>query len=279
MPELPEVEVIRRGLQRHLPGRTITAIQYSGKVLRRPVALTAMRDLLVGGRIAAIERRAKYLLLWMDSRAVLIVHLGMTGRLGLFPADSPPVAHDHLRWRLDSGLELRLNDTRRFGFVLTLSADQAGLREQTVFGTTGPEPFGDDCSAGYLRARAQRKKQPVKAFLMDAKTVAGVGNIYANEALFRAGIHPARPVMGLDGDDWQRLLSALREVLGHAIDCGGSTISDYLNADGNRGWFQVHFNVYDREGEPCPQCRTSISKIRIGGRSSYFCPQCQGNAD
>ncbi len=276
MPELPEVEVIRRGLQVHLPGRRVEAVFHSGKQLRHPVPLEAMQRLLVGRRIAGVARRAKFLLLSMDDGAVLILHLGMTGRLGLFPAGSATASHDHVRWRLDDGLELRLHDTRRFGSVRVVTAEEAPDIESTVLKATGPEPFGESCTPEYFLGQAQGKKQPVKSFLMDMKIIAGVGNIYANECLFTCGINPARPAADLRLRDWRRLLPNLRAILQQAIDCGGSTISDYVNAGGKPGYFQVHFKVYGREGEPCPECGTPIEKIRLGGRASYFCPRCQG---
>lgn len=275
MPELPEVEVIRRGLQRLLPGRRIEAVFSSGKPLRRPIDLTSMNNLLIGCRITEIGRRAKYLIISLDNGAVLLIHLGMTGRLGLFTADTPQASHDHLRWRLDTGRELRFNDTRRFGFALVFPAGEVPMLERTVFKNIGPEPFGDDCTADYLYKRARHRTQSIKAFLMDATTIAGVGNIYANECLFAAAIHPARPASELDESDWHRLLASLRDILTRAIDCGGSTISDYLTAGGSRGYFQFHFKVYGKDGEPCPQCTTPIEKIRLGGRASFFCPKCQ----
>jgi formamidopyrimidine-DNA glycosylase len=274
MPELPEIEVIRRGLQLHLPGRRIEAVFYDGKKLRRPVPFEAMQQLVVGRKISKVSRRAKFLLVQMDNDAVLILHLGMTGRLGLFPADSPLANHDHVRWRLDCGLELRLHDTRRFGSVQLLTADEAADMN-TFFNTTGPEPFSDTCTPEYLYAKARLRKQPIKTFLMDMQIIAGFGNIYANECLFSIGINPSRPAGSLSIQDWQRLLPELRALLNHAIDCGGSTISDFLNASGERGYFQVHFKVYGKKGEPCPQCKTPIEKIQLGGRASYFCPACQ----
>ena len=275
MPELPEVEVIRRGLQRHLPDRRVETVSHSGKLLRIPVDLEAMRTLLVGRKITEVTRRAKYLLIHTDSRALLIIHLGMTGRLGIFPLHTPLAKHDHLRWGLDSGFELRFQDTRRFGSAQVLSPKEAEQLEETFFNTTGPEPLGDACTPEYLHSQAQKKRQAIKTFLMDTRIIAGVGNIYANECLFKSGIHPERQVSTLKPDDWQRLLRDLRSTLNHAIDCGGSTIRDYLNAGGQEGYFQVHFKVYGKAGDPCERCGAPILKIRIGGRASYLCPDCQ----
>ncbi len=275
MPELPEIEVIRRGLQLHLPDRRIEAVFYNGKKLRHPVPLEPMQKLLIGGKISKVCRRAKFLLVHIDNDAVLVIHLGMTGRLGLFPEGSALAPHDHLRWRLDGGLELRLHDARRFGSVRLLTAGEAMDIETTLFKSIGPEPFSDACSPAYLFAQAEKRKQPIKTFLMDMKIVAGIGNIYANECLFNTGINPARPAGGLSLHDWQRLLPELRAILQHAIDCGGSTISDYLNAGGKPGYFQIHFKVYGKKGEPCQECGTPIGMVRLGGRASYFCPACQ----
>lgn len=275
MPELPEIEVIRRGLQPHLPGRTITAIFRSGKNLRHPVPFAAMQRLLIGNRIGGISRRAKYLLLHMGTGDLLILHLGMSGRLGIFAADAPVADHDHVRWRLDSGQELRLYDPRRFGAVHLVPAREAGDIERTFFKDAGPEPLTDACSPEYLRKRARKKRQPVKAFLMDLHVIAGIGNIYANECLFSAGIHPLRPAADLSLSDWQCVLAALRDLLQRAIACGGSTISDYLDVSGKRGLFQFHFRIYGKKGQACPRCQTPIATVRIGGRASYFCPECQ----
>jgi formamidopyrimidine-DNA glycosylase len=275
MPELPEVEVICRGLKPYLLGRRIDAIFHNGKGLRHPVPLDSMRKLLTGKRVSEITRRAKYLLVHMDSGEMLIIHLGMTGKLGLFPIASPLSDHDHIRWHLDSGLELRFRDPRRFGSVRLVPAAESMDLEKTLFKETGPEPFNDACSPKYLQIKARQRKQPVKLFLMDGRILAGIGNIYANEGLFSAGISPERPVGSLCLSDWQRLLVKLREILNHAIDCGGSTISDFLNASGERGHFQVHFRVYGKKGAPCDQCGKPIHNIKLGGRSSFFCPQCQ----
>lgn len=275
MPELPEVEVVRRGLALHLPGRTITDYQSSNKPLRRKTDDETLRQLLVGARIVAIRRRAKYLLIDFDNRALLALHLGMTGRLGMFPATGPVLPHDHLRWRLDNGRELRFNDARRFGSVMLFSRQEDGDPEDTLFADTGPEPLGPQLTVSYLLARAHGRSIPVKQFLMDGRIVAGIGNIYANESLFAAGIRPTRPVGTIGRRRWQRLLDRTRAILDRAIACGGSTISDFFGTTGEGGYFQVHFSVYGKAGQPCPRCQAPIQSLRLGGRSTFFCRRCQ----
>lgn len=275
MPELPEVEVICRGLRPHLTRRIITAIRCSGKPLRHPVPHAAMGELLCGQTIRAVERRAKYLLIATEDETLLIIHLGMTGNLGLFPHTSPVKTHDHVRWQLDNGLELRLNDSRRFGAVWLLPPEQARNQETGFFASTGPEPFSNLCTPAHFMALARKRQQPIKTFLMDSKVVAGIGNIYANEALMATGIHPARKASTLQEQDWQKLIPLIRTILTKAIACGGSTISDFINASGERGYFQMHFQVYGRKSQPCHQCGSLIEKIQINGRASYFCPNCQ----
>jgi formamidopyrimidine-DNA glycosylase len=156
-----------------------------------------------------------------------------------------------------------------------LPPEQARNRESGFFASTGPEPFSRRCTPAHFMARAQKKQQPIKTFLMDSKVVAGIGNIYANEALLATGIHPARPARTLQEQDWQSLISAIRRILTQAIKCGGSTISDFINASGERGYFQMHFKVYGRQGQPCHQCGSPIEKIQLSGRATYFCPSCQ----
>jgi formamidopyrimidine-DNA glycosylase len=275
MPELPEVEVVRRGLINHLPGRIITGMSTDGKKMRLPVPETALRASLTGARITDVRRRAKYLLIDMDNGSVLIVHLGMTGILGLFPSAAGLDVHDHVCWSLDNGYELRFNDTRRFGSVQIVGPDQAETLEQTLFKATGPEPFAEHFDGLYLYNLAQKKQQPVKNFIMDGRVVAGVGNIYANESLFSAGIRPTRKAGAISRKRYSLLVDKIREVLSTAIECGGSTISDFLDASGTSGYFQIHFNVYGRKNQPCPICSSSIRHVKLGGRASYFCPVCQ----
>ena len=275
MPELPEVEVICRGIRSFLIGRTVTAILCSGKKLRHHLPMEAMQQVMVNQKIISVERRAKYLQLGLEKGEMLIIHLGMTGNLGIFPPTSPHAKHDHVLWLLDNDTELRYHDSRRFGSIQLLSADGVVSREETIFKTTGPEPFSDDFTAEYLQNLAKGKSLAVKLFIMTNQTVAGIGNIYANESLFSAGIRPARKVQEITRKEWKHLVIEIRNVLAHAIECGGSSISDFLNASQEKGYFQINFKVYGREGMPCTQCSTKIEKQKIGGRASYFCPKCQ----
>lgn len=274
MPELPEVEVVRRCLLNHLPGRTLTNLSTDGKKMRLPVPVKALKS-LTGSRITDIRRRAKYLLIEMDNGAVMVVHLGMTGILGLFPEGADIDPHDHIRWNLDNGYELRFNDVRRFGSIRVVEPDQAQALEQTIFKANGPEPFSETFDGSYLYKKARKKQQPVKNFIMDGRVVAGVGNIYANESLFSAGISPVRKAGAISEKRYTLLVEKIRKVFTTAIECGGSTISDFLDASGTKGYFQIHFNVYGRRDLPCPICRTPIRHVKLGGRASFFCPACQ----
>ncbi len=275
MPELPEVEVIRQGIQPHLEGRRVISITSSGKSLRWPVPIAEMNASLTDETITKVTRRAKYLLLHFSSGSVLILHLGMTGNLGLFPQGSKSAPHDHLFLLLDDSMELRYNDVRRFGAVLLFTGKEAQDLDTTFFKNTGPEPLGKACTPHYLMNKGKGKTQPIKTFLMNAQIIAGVGNIYANESLFRAGIDPQKSVNKLHPTDWESLLHNIQTTLTWAIECGGSTIRDYINASGQKGYFQANFKVYGREGKPCSNCSTSIIKTKLGGRATFFCPNCQ----
>ncbi len=275
MPELPEVEVICQGLIPHLLNRTILDIYCSGKQLRYPVRCDKIQTELRNSKIISLTRRAKYLILKTDNNSSLIIHLGMTGNMGIFPAGSATKKHDHICWLLDNSQELRFNDTRRFGAVHLLPAHSAKQLEKEFFSKTGPEPFSRSCSIAYLTERAARRTIGIKKFIMDSHTIAGIGNIYANESLFLAAIHPERPASSLSTNEWKRLLTIIRKTLKHAIQCGGSTISDFVDASGKGGYFQMNFRIYGKAGEPCSTCKTTISKETIGGRASFFCPRCQ----
>ena len=275
MPELPEVEVICQGLLPHLLGRTIIHVRCSGKQLRSPVLCSEMKTELCDKKITSLCRRAKYLLMKTDDGTALIIHLGMTGNMGIFTAGSATKKHDHVCWQLDNNTELRFNDARRFGAVRLLPAKNAQQEEKRFFSATGPEPLSRSCSVAYLTRQAAHRKIGIKKFIMDSHMIAGIGNIYANESLFRARIHPERPASSLSPKEWKSLLNIIRKTLKHAIQCGGSTISDFVDASGKGGYFQMNFRIYGKAGEACSECGHVILKETIGGRASFFCPICQ----
>jgi formamidopyrimidine-DNA glycosylase len=227
---------------------------------------------LVGATVTEVRRRGKYLVIVLDNRARMVLHLGMTGRLGLFPTATPPARHDHLRLALDHGLELRFNDTRRFGSVQLLAPEQD---EGLLFAALGPDPLLPGFSVAYLAAKGARRGQPVKSFLMDSRVVVGIGNIYANEILHEAALSPHRPTNEVTPVEWQTVVAKTQTVLKRAIAAGGSTIADFINASGRPGYFQLEFTVYGRAGGPCPRCGIPIVKETLAGRGTFFCKGCQ----
>ena len=273
MPELPEVEVIRRGLASTLTGRRITRVVIQNRRLRLPLRRGRLKGWVEGREVTSVSRRAKYLLITMESGARLVIHLGMSGRLAFVTAGTPPRDHDHVRFVLDGGLELRFNDARRFGSVQVVTPEGGDGAE--LFAGIGPEPFSRAFSATYLLARTRERKRPIKNLLMDGTVVAGIGNIYANEALFVAGIDPVWPAGELDRDDCRRLVRGCRQVLERAIACGGTTISDFVNSSGVAGSFQCELQVYGRDGEGCRRCGSPIRRRVLAGRAAYSCPGCQ----
>jgi formamidopyrimidine-DNA glycosylase len=273
VPELPEVETIRRGLMHRLVGCTIERVVLSNRRLRLPVPRAKLKGWVQGSKVESVDRRAKYLLAKMNSGAVLVLHLGMTGRLEFFTNGAPRRPHDHLRFLLDSGLELRFNDVRRFGSVQVLAPGDG--ESPQIFAGLGVEPLGPDFSTPYLMKLARSRTKPIKNFLMDARVVVGIGNIYANEILFVAGIKPSRAVGTLRRAAWDRVVEASRQVLEQAIACGGTTISDYVNSSGEAGYFQCELKVYGRGGEMCQGCGSEISRVFLSGRASFYCPRCQ----
>jgi len=275
MPELPEVEVTRRGLLPHLPQKTVIGIAWSGKRLRTPMPRKLLQKEIHGTAIATVDRRAKYLLVRMDSGAVLVLHLGMTGRLGLFPAQSSLQEHDHLCLALDDDMELRFNDSRRFGSVAVWPADRAAELEREFDARLGLEPLGDQFTGENLLELATGRRVPVKTFLMDSRHVVGIGNIYANEILFAAALSPWLQAGRLDLAQWQAIVRHGREILLRAIEAGGSTISDFIGSSGQPGYFQLQLAVYGRKDEACPRCSTAIAKKVLAGRATFFCPHCQ----
>ena len=271
MPELPEVEVTRRGLAPHLEGRPVADVVIRHARLRWPVPKNLAR-LLRGQTIRALGRRGKYLLIEFD-RGTLILHLGMSGSLRLLPAGTPPGKHDHFDLVLGNGALVRLHDPRRFGAVLWHEGDDAGAHP--LLAALGPEPLGKGFDARYLREAARGRRLAVKQLIMDSRIVAGVGNIYANEALFRAGIRPQLAAGKLSLPRCASLVGAIRGTLEDAIRHGGSSLRDFADAAGQPGYFQQHYWVYGRGGEPCRKCGAPIRQIRQGQRSSFYCGSCQ----
>jgi formamidopyrimidine-DNA glycosylase len=269
VPELPEVETTRRGLAPHLVGRTVIALDVRQPRLRWPLA-EALRTSLPGQRITAIERRAKYLLVHTEPGSALL-HLGMSGSLRVLPAATPIGAHDHVDWRLDSGLVLRYTDPRRFGCQLW----QARGVIHPLLARLGPEPLSDDFDGDLLWLRARGRKAAVKLFLMDQAVVVGVGNIYASEALFAAGIHPKRAAGSVSRERYARLSREVKRILAYAITRGGTTLRDFISPDGAPGYFEQELFVYGRAGEPCRVCGTAIKTSVLGQRSTFYCPRCQ----
>jgi formamidopyrimidine-DNA glycosylase len=270
MPELPEVETTRRGLEPHLTGQRILRAVVRHRGMRWTVRADLDR-LLRGLRIERLDRRSKYLLIDCG-KGWLIVHLGMSGSLRIVSADAPPGKHDHLDLVLGNGKALRLTDPRRFGAVLWQKGEPA---RHKLLRDLGPEPFTAEFNAQRMYEWTRKRSAAIRNLLLDSRLVCGVGNIYANEALFRAGIHPARAGGRIGRARYARLVDSVRETLSDAIRAGGSTLRDFVHADGSPGYFQQHYFVYDRAGEPCRRCATPIKALRLGQRSAFYCPRCQ----
>ena len=276
MPELPEVEVTRLGIAPHLDGRKVTAVKIIDGRLRWPVPMSLSKS-LPGQKVSTIERRGKYLLLEMDT-GYLLIHLGMTGTLRVLPSSDPLKTHD--RVTLEFGkLSLRLHDPRKFGAVLWHPKSKGPVEKCTLLQKLGVEPFSPEFSGELgtevLYQSSRKRSVAVKQFLLAGQAVVGVGNIYCSESLFEAGIHPAKAAGKLTRPQCSRLAQAVRLILKKAIDAGGSSLKDFVNSDGDPGHFMVQTKVYDRKGLPCKVCKTPISQIVQGQRSTYFCPQCQ----
>lgn len=270
MPELPEVEITRRGLAPHLTGLRIRAVVIRNNRLRQPIS-AGLADFLPGQIIHAVARRGKYLLLECDNGR-LILHLGMSGSLRVLPAETPPEKHDHFDLVLENGLCMRLRDPRRFGLILWSGDDPL---HHPLLVKLGVEPLTADFSGVLLHGASRGRGIAIKQFLMDGKTVVGVGNIYANEALFHAGIHP-QAVCGRIGETrCEKLAAAVKDTLNAAIAAGGSSLRDFCDSAGNPGYFQQQYFVYGRTDLPCRVCGTTIANMRQGQRATFYCPQCQ----
>ncbi len=270
MPELPEVETTRRGIEPHVLGRTVTRLIVRNPCLRWRVPAKLEKE-LAGQTIESVTRRGKYLL-FTTPAGTLIVHLGMSGSLRVVPCEQAADSYEHVDIVLDNGDCLRLRDPRRFGAVLWTRDDP---QKHKLLRLLGPEPLSADFTGDYLFRKSRKRTRAVRDFLLDSRIVAGIGNIYANEALFAAGLRPARAAGRINRIRYERLTEAIRETLGRALKAGGTTLRDFRASDGRPGYFQLSLNVYGREGEPCRACGTAIKARKRGQRTAYFCPNCQ----
>lgn len=268
MPELPEVETTKRGIQPYIENVEIRAVVIRQPSLRWPVSeeLSALK----ASKVISVERRAKYLLLnLVDSH--IMIHLGMSGSLRVVDKNCPVSKHDHADFIMANDKIIRYNDPRRFGSILWTN----DLNNHPLLSKLGPEPLEDSFDGGYLFKQREGKKTNIKQFIMDNKIVVGVGNIYANEALFLSGIHPKRPANKISLKRFNQLADNIKLVLSEAIKQGGTTLKDFVGGDGKPGYFQQQLNVYGRGGQACSACKTTLKEIRIGQRSTVYCPKCQ----
>src|ERR687891_2562795 len=264
MPELPEVETIRSELAPRLTGRALVRVEILDPRLTRPIDLFEVAEELEGDRVVAVERRGKYLVLRLESGLALLVHLRMTGGFTFDPA-----SHERAILELDDGTRLAYRDVRRFGTWLVLEDAELDLY---LAAKNGPEPLGPRFTSEWLAAQLARRRAPLKAVLLDQRVVAGLGNIYADEALWRARLSPLRPAASLASEEVRRLHRAIRAALRTGIARQGSTLTDYATPDGSPGAMQDEFRVYGRDGRPCPRCHTTIAKTRVSGRGTWYCP-------
>lgn len=269
MPELPEVETTRRGILDAVQGHCVLAVRVHNPKLRWPVP--AEISSLQGQRVLSVTRRGKYLLLH-TACGIALLHLGMSGSLRLVSPGTPRKPHDHVEFTLDSGLILRLHDPRRFGCLLWLTSPP---EEHPLLAALGPEPLDTGFDGQWLFERSRGRTAPVKTFIMDSHVVVGVGNIYANEALFRAGIHPLRAAGRISALRYDRLADDIRTILNQAIQRGGTTLRDFVNGKGEPGYFQQELDAYGRGDQPCHRCQRPLREVKLGGRSTVFCPHCQ----
>ncbi|MDP2805778.1 MAG: bifunctional DNA-formamidopyrimidine glycosylase/DNA-(apurinic or apyrimidinic site) lyase [Gallionellaceae bacterium] len=270
MPELPEVETTLRGLTPHLTEQIVADVIIRNERLRWPIP-QQLPELLRGKTIRNLYRRAKYLLITFD-HGTLILHLGMSGNLRILTSPTPPDKHDHFELVLKNGAMMRLRDPRRFGAVLWHQGDP---NSHPLLASLGPEPLSNEFNAQHLYQATRKRSAAIKLVIMDNRLVVGVGNIYANESLFRAGIKPQLTAQKLSLARCEKLVSEIRSTLTEAIAMGGSSLRDYVNSDGKQGYFQQHYWVYGKTGAPCQKCGTPIKLIKQGQRSSFYCTHCQ----
>jgi len=271
MPELPEVETTRRGIAPHIVSHKVTSVTVRNPSLRWPIP-GDLADTLKNQSVHSVSRRSKYLLLKCDT-GTLIIHLGMSGHLQIIEDGSLVGKHDHVDIQFDHGMTLRYTDPRRFGAVLW--SDGSDIYSHPLLAKLGPEPLSDEFSLDYFMRVASGRRVTIKTFVMNGNYVVGVGNIYANESLFLAGIHPKTPAGSLSKKQYEKLLLVIKQVLDKAIAAGGTTLKDFKKSDGKPGYFAQQLNVYGRESEACRVCATEIVQYKEAQRATYYCPQCQ----
>lgn len=270
MPELPEVETTRIGIAPHVLGETVKDVIIRDGRLRWPIP-KQLRKTLAGASICNLSRRGKYLLFHTET-GCMILHLGMSGSLRILTGEIPPEKHDHVDFIFASGSRLRFRDPRRFGCILWTAGDPL---QHDLLSCLGPEPLSEDMNGDYLFQKSRKRTQSIKTFIMDSRTVVGVGNIYANETLFAAGIHPKRKAGRITRERYGKLAASIKDVLKKALAKGGTTLRDFVNGLGEPGYFRHDLQVYDRAGELCCKCKSHIKVQRLGQRSTFYCPTCQ----
>ena len=270
MPELPEVETTKKGIAPYVVGETVKDIIVRQRQLRWPIPATLKRS-FKDQLIRKLRRRAKYLLFYTDN-GCMILHLGMSGSLRVINDNTPHEKHDHVDIVFESGYLLRFRDPRKFGSIHWTKDDPL---DHKLINHLGPEPLSEEFNTDYLYDRSRKRSQAIKTFIMDSRIVVGVGNIYASEALFRAGIKPTQKAGKVSKPRYEKLVNEIKNVLSEAIAKGGTTLRDFLNGDGKPGYFSQELNVYNREGEPCNKCKKKIKMIRLGQRSTFYCSNCQ----
>ena len=271
MPELPEVETTRKGIAGHIMGQKVIKLLVHQPQLRWPVNVRALSKSIENCRFTEITRRGKYLL-FKNDHGTMMCHLGMSGSLRIVTNLQQRRKHDHLEWIMENGVVMRFHDPRRFGSVLWVDSD---INQHKLLRELGPEPLSSDFDDDYLYKKAKGRKQAVKTFIMNSHVVVGVGNIYASEALFLAGIHPSRQAGRISKKRYSLLVDSIKCTLNNAINSGGTTLRDFVNSDGEPGYFRQKLNVYEKSGEKCTTCAQPIKRITQGQRSSYYCPGCQ----
>ncbi len=273
MPELPEVETVCRGLQQTIAGKQIKAVIVRETRLRKPVMSEKLYRLLPGKNLQRIERRAKYIVMHLSDSVIVLAHLGMSGQIVVQPADEQYRKHDHIIANLSEGLQMRFHDPRRFGLFEALTVEE--FEKHPRLQHLGLEPLDKGTDAEQTWSHVRQSKKPIKNLLMDASFIVGVGNIYASEALFFAGVHPQKIAGKMSKKKWQELLQQVKTVLAKAIAQGGTTLNDFVNSQGESGYFQLELAVYGRENQTCKTCAKPIKRIVQSGRSSFYCPGCQ----